>query len=187
MRYHDILKFDMLNGEGIRVVLFVSGCNHHCKGCQNPETWDPGSGILFDESALNEIIKDLKPDYISGLTLSGGDPLFYQNLDDVLNLVKKVKEIYPNKTIWLYSGYTYNELFPMIDDRNGSIAEFVMNGDDSHVAYKEPSPNLLKRQEILKYCDVLVDGKFVQEKLDANYPWAGSTNQKVIYLKEKRA
>ena len=158
MNYHDIQKCDMLNGNGIRVTLFVSGCNHHCKNCQNPETWNPNNGIPFDENALNEIYDELKLDYIDGLTLSGGDPMNESNLNDIYTLVSKIKEDFPDKTIWIYTGYTYNEL------KNDNTE----NGE--------------KRRKILEKCDVLVDGKFVEELKDVNYPYAGSTNQKIIYL-----
>lgn len=158
MNYHDIQKCDMLNGNGIRVTLFVSGCNHHCKNCQNPETWNPKSGIPFDENALNEIYDELKLDYIDGLTLSGGDPMNEANIDDIYTLVSKIKKDFPDKTIWIYTGYTYDEL------KNDNTE----NGE--------------KRRKILEKCDVLVDGKFVEELKDINYPYAGSTNQRIIYL-----
>lgn len=158
MNYHDIQKCDMLNGNGIRVTLFVSGCNHHCKNCQNPETWNPNSGIPFDENALNEIYDELKLDYIDGLTLSGGDPMNEANIDDIYTLVSKIKKDFPDKTIWIYTGYTYDEL------KNDNTE----NGE--------------KRRKILEKCDVLVDGKFVEELKDVNYPYAGSTNQRIIYL-----
>ncbi len=162
MNYHDIKKCDMLNGDGLRVVLFVSGCGHHCLGCQNPETWDTKSGILFNDSAKEEIFTELNKDYVSGLTLSGGDPLNDSNLDDILKLVREVKAKFPERTIWVYTGYTYEELY----------------ADDA-------GPDFEKRQEILAYCDVLVDGRFDKEKLDVGYPFAGSINQRIIHLKGK--
>lgn len=162
MRYHDIRSFDMLNGDGIRVVLFVSGCNHHCKGCQNPETWSPDSGIEFDDSAMRELLEGLSKDYISGLTLSGGDPLFYGNLEKIEEIIKDVKKRFPEKTIWLYTGYRYDEIFPK---------------------EKEVSDEMKKRQKIVNMCDVIVDGKFEEDKKDSAYPWAGSTNQRVIEVK----
>ena len=111
MNYHNITKADMLNGEGLRVVLWVSGCNHHCKGCQNPQTWDENSGILFDYKAENELFVALEPDYISGLTFSGGDPLYPNNRYEITRLAKKIREIYHDKkTIWLYTGYKYEEV-----------------------------------------------------------------------------
>lgn len=110
MNYHNIKHDDMNNGDGIRVTLFVSGCNHHCKGCQNPQTWSVNGGILFDSNALNEICAELDKDYISGLTLSGGDPLHPANRDTITEICKKVKYLYPHKTIWLYTGYQYAQV-----------------------------------------------------------------------------
>lgn len=134
MNYHNITYPDMNNGEGLRVVLWLSGCSHKCKGCQNPQTWNANSGIPFDELTKEELFKELDKDYISGLTLSGGDPLFKSNLDGVLELVAEVNKQYnsaqyivgddknnhnilnanankirlssPHKSIWLYTGYT---------------------------------------------------------------------------------
>jgi anaerobic ribonucleoside-triphosphate reductase activating protein len=110
MNYHDITKADMLNGSGLRVVLWVAGCSHHCKGCQNPQTWDENSGILFDKQAEDELFEALKPDYISGITFSGGDPLYIANRAEVTRLAKKCKELYPNKTTWLYTGFLWQEV-----------------------------------------------------------------------------
>ena len=110
MNYHNIKHDDMNNGDGIRVTLFVAGCNHHCKGCQNPQTWSVNGGILFDSGALNEICAELDKDYISGLTLSGGDPLHPANRDTITEICKKVKYLYPHKTIWLYTGYKYEDV-----------------------------------------------------------------------------
>ena len=104
MRYHNITKDDMLNGDGLRVVLWVSGCSHCCKECQNPVTWDPDGGLLFDESAKQEIFDQLDKDYISGITFSGGDPLHPANSLEVKELMREIREKYPNKTIWLYTG-----------------------------------------------------------------------------------
>ena len=110
MRYHNITKDDMLNGEGLRVVLWVSGCPHKCKGCHNPQTWDPESGIPFDEDAEKELFDILSRDYISGITFSGGDPLFEGNRPEIERLAKKVKHEYPDKNIWLYTGYRWEEI-----------------------------------------------------------------------------
>ena len=153
MNYHLIRTDDMLNGDGIRVVLFVSGWYHYCNNCHNSETWDCNSGKPFGEEAVDLIVSELQKDYISGLTLSGGDPLYENNLDDILSLVVKIKEQFPNKNVWIYSGYTWEEL-----DK--------------------------KRLEIVKKCDVFCDGEFVNELSDVNYPWVGSTNQRVIDVKQ---
>lgn len=104
MRYHNITKDDMLNGDGLRVVLWVSGCGHCCPGCHNPVTWDPDGGLLFDEKARQEIFEQLEESYISGITFSGGDPLYPSNQSDVEAFAKEIKERYPQKTIWLYTG-----------------------------------------------------------------------------------
>lgn len=110
MRYHNITKDDMLNGDGLRVVLWVAGCNHCCKGCQNPITWDAAGGLYFDEAAKQEVFEQLDKNYISGITFSGGDPLHPANRVDVRNLAKEIKQKYPNKTLWLYTGYTWEEI-----------------------------------------------------------------------------
>lgn len=107
MRYHNITKDDMLNGDGLRVVLWVSGCSHCCKECQNPVTWDPNGGLLFDREAKEELFRELAKDYISGVTFSGGDPLYYSNRSDVLRLAREIKEKFPQKTIWLYTGFVW--------------------------------------------------------------------------------
>lgn len=118
LRYHNITKDDMLNGDGLRSVLWLSGCNHACKQCQNPITWDENYGLVFDEDAKKELFESLAPEYINGITLSGGDPLFPSNRDDVTTLVKEIKNKFPNKTVWLYTGYTFDEIkdLPIIKD-----------------------------------------------------------------------
>jgi len=162
MNYHNILHDDMSNGDGLRVVLFVSGCEHRCSNCQNSQTWDCNSGIPFDYKAKDEIFEQLDKDYISGITFSGGDPLNENNLYDVFNLVVEVFEKYPNKNIWLYSGYKWEEIFPIVDTDDLKSSDFYT------------------RQNIIELCDVLVDGKFEQDLADIKYHWAGSTNQRVI-------
>lgn len=110
MRYHNITKEDMLNGDGLRVVLWVAGCSHCCKECQNPVTWDPAGGLPFDEAAKQEIFEQLDKPYISGITFSGGDPLHSANRLDVRNLMAEIKEKYPDKTIWMYTGDLWDNI-----------------------------------------------------------------------------
>lgn len=119
MNYHNIISDDMNNGDGLRVTLFVSGCTHHCLNCHNPETWDICSGILFDKDAENELFDKLKPDWISGITFSGGDPLHPSNREEILRLSRKFKELFPNKTAWLYTGYEFEEI------KNLEILEYL--------------------------------------------------------------
>lgn len=110
MRYHNITKDDMLNGEGLRVVLWVAGCGHACPGCHNPVTWDANGGLLFDKAAEDELFAELGKDYVSGVTLSGGDPLFPGNRADIAALCARIRQRFPDKTIWLYTGYTWEEI-----------------------------------------------------------------------------
>lgn len=110
MRYHNITKDDMKNGDGLRVVLWLSGCEHACPGCQNPVTWDPNDGLIFDDKAKSELFDILARDYISGITLSGGDPLFPGNRAEVLDLLKEIRSKFPDKTVWLYTGYDYDQI-----------------------------------------------------------------------------
>ena len=151
MRYHNISKDDMLNGDGLRAVLFVSGCTHHCPKCHNPITWDKESGIIFDDAAKKELFDYLSKDYVSGITFSGGDPLAVYNREEVLALIEEVKEKFPNKTVWVYSGWTKDEL----------IEQGFWD-------------------KLSKNIDVFVEGKFEYDKLDVSYNWAGSTNQRVL-------
>lgn len=113
MRYHNITKDDMLNGDGLRVVLWVAGCSHCCSECHNPITWDPNGGLLFDEAAKQEIFAELEKNYISGITFSGGDPLHIANSFEVTRLAKEIRERFPEKTIWLYTGALWEEVCHM--------------------------------------------------------------------------
>ena len=165
MNYHNITYPDMNNGDGLRVVLWLSGCSHHCYNCQNPQTWDANSGISFDESAKEELFRELGKDYISGLTLSGGDPLHEANLDGVLDLVNRIRLLFPNKSIWLYSGYTWSEIF------NDGV-------------YLTRDCAGWKRREIVKKCEVLVDGRYIDSQRNVQAKWRGSDNQRVINIQE---
>ena len=160
MNYHNILHDDMRNGDGLRVVLFVSGCNHKCYNCQNPQTWDCNSGIEFDLAAKEEIFEQLNKDYISGITFSGGDPLHSNNLHEIYSLILEIRNKYPQKTIWIYTGFDFDEL----QRSNFSEDKF--------------------RISIISLCDILVDGRYVEELADVNYHWAGSTNQRILDAKK---
>lgn len=125
MRYHNITKDDMLNGDGLRTVLWLAGCNHACPGCQNPITWDACGGLPFDTAAEDELVASLRPAHISGLTLSGGDPLYPGNREDVEALIRKVRGSYPEKTIWIYTGYLWEEICDLESVR---LADVVVDG-----------------------------------------------------------
>lgn len=142
MRYHNITKDDMLNGDGLRTVLWVAGCSHCCKDCQNPITWDANGGLPFDEEAREELFTELKKDYISGVTLSGGDPLFYSNRADVLSLVKEIREKFPDKTIWLYTGFVWEtiEQLEIMDYIDVLVdGEFVVELKDTQLYWRGSS------------------------------------------------
>ena len=110
MRYHDITHDDMKNGDGLRVVLWVAGCSHNCRGCHNPVTWDPNGGLKFDKAAEEEVFEQLSKKYISGITFSGGDPFHAANIPDVRELAKKIKTEYPEKTVWVYTGSLWEDI-----------------------------------------------------------------------------
>lgn len=142
MRYHNITKDDMLNGDGLRVVLWVSGCSHCCKDCQNPITWDPNGGILFDDAAKKEIFEQLEQPYISGITFSGGDPLHSANRLDVRMLMEEIHEKYPDKTIWLYTGYDWDDIwhYPMMKYIDVLVdGEFKIELKDTKLLWKGSS------------------------------------------------
>ena len=148
MNYISVTYPDVNNGEGCRVTLWVAGCTHHCKGCHNPQSWNFKSGKLFTNKVKEELFKVLSYSYVKGLTLSGGDPL--DSFDDVFDLVKEVKEVFKDKDIWLFSGYT--------------LEEIKEKGLDS----------------ILEYIDVLVDGEFKEELKDLTLAFRGSSNQRIL-------
>ncbi|MDD3368321.1 MAG: anaerobic ribonucleoside-triphosphate reductase activating protein [Lachnospiraceae bacterium] len=126
MKYHDITKDDMKNGDGLRVVLWVSGCSHHCKGCQNPVTWDPEDGVLFDEKARQELFDELEKDYVSGITFSGGDPLYEGNRPMILKLLQEIKKQFPQKTIWLYTGDCWEHI---LEYPEMSLIDVLVDGE----------------------------------------------------------
>lgn len=160
MNYSNIKFNDIANGEGVRTSLFVSGCTHHCKNCFNKETWDFNYGKPFDKNIQNKIIESLKPDYINGLTLLGGEPMEPANQQGLLPFIKQIKQIYPNKKIWCYSGYTWEQL-------------------------TSPSRAFCPwTKELLSYIDILVDGEFVEAKKDITLRFKGSSNQRIIDVQQ---
>ena len=161
MHYGNIKECDIADGPGVRVSLFVSGCRHHCKGCFNPETWDFEYGELYTEETQEKILKLLAPGYIKGFTLLGGEPFEPENQRELVKLLKRIKEEYPGKDVWCYSGYLYD-----VD---------LAKGGKVHTDVTE---------EMLFYIDVLVDGEFVEELKDVSLVFRGSSNQRIIELKK---
>lgn len=161
MNYANIKYYDIANGEGVRTSLFVSGCRHHCKECFNQMAWDFKYGNEFTRKVEDEIIASLEPYYIEGLTLLGGEPMEVENQEVLLPFLKRVREKYPNKSIWIYSGFTFEELLGKIPSRATTKTA----------------------KEILKLCDVLVDGRFILEEKDISLQFRGSRNQRIIDLK----
>ena len=159
MHYGNIKECDIADGPGVRVSLFVSGCRHHCKGCFNPETWDFEYGELYTEETQEKILKLLAPGYIKGFTLLGGEPFEPENQRELVKLLKRIKEEYPGKDVWCYSGYLYD-------------ADLAEGGS----VYTEVT------EEMLSYIDVLVDGGFVEELKDVSLAFRGSSNQRIIEL-----
>ena len=157
MNYGEIKNFDIANGEGVRVSLFVSGCTHHCKNCFNPETWSFDYGEPFTAEVEDKIISELEPDYINGLSLLGGEPFEPSNQAVLLPFLRRVKERFPDKTVWCYTGYLF--------DRE---------------LLSESRARCEHTDEMLSLIDVLVDGEFVQELYNISLQFRGSSNQRII-------
>ncbi len=164
MHYGNIKKQDIANGEGVRVTLFVSGCTNHCKNCFQPQTWDFEYGTLFTKDTEKEILEALKPSYIKGLTLLGGEPFEPSNQRTLVQLLKKVKETYPDKDIWSFTGFI--------------LDQDLLEGGRKHIEVTD---------ELLSYIDVLVDGPFIEEQKNISLAFRGSENQRVIDLKKSFA
>ena len=159
MNYAEIKNYDIANGLGVRVSLFVSGCTHHCKGCFNPMTWDFSYGKPFTEAVQDELLEMLSPAYIDGLTLLGGEPMEPDNQRALLPFVKKVRAQYPDKNIWCYTGYK-------LDDE----------------LLKPSRARCEVTDELLSLIDVLVDGEFIEEQKNISLSFRGSENQRLIDL-----
>ena len=160
MNYATIKYNDIANGPGVRTSLFVSGCRHHCKNCFNEIAWDFNYGEKFNQTIIDNILASLKPDYVAGLSILGGEPFEPENQDGLIELLKQTKEKYPEKEVWCYSGFTMEQL----TDEN--------------------SQNYQKNIEMLNYIDVLVDGRFVEERKDLALIFRGSSNQRIIDVKK---
>ena len=163
MYFSEIKECDIANGPGVRVTVFVSGCTHHCNGCFNEMTWDFQYGREFTKEDMEKIIKLLDPSYIAGLTLLGGEPMEYVNQQGLLPLLRRVKEQYPDKTIWCYTGYLYDR--DILDNFCGKWEE---------------------TRELLSYLDVIVDGEFVEAQKDISLRFRGSSNQRIIDVKKSQ-
>ena len=162
MNYGAIKKCDIANGVGVRTVLFVSGCTHHCKGCFQPETWNFDYGERYTKETEDEIIESLKPDYVDGITLLGGEPFEPENQRELVKLLRRIKKELPKKTVWSFSGYTYEEL----------------TGDSRAVCEVT--------NEMLSMLDVLVDGEFIEAKRNISFRFRGSENQRLIDMNKTR-
>ena len=161
MYYGNLKKCDIANGVGVRVTLFVSGCSHHCKGCFNEETWDFQYGKPFTEAEIDQILEYLKPDYIRGLSLLGGEPFEYVNQQGLLPLLRRFKALYPKKDLWCYTGYDFDK----------DIQQKMM-------------VNWSETRELVSYLDVLVDGEFEIDKKNLSLRFRGSSNQRIIDVKK---
>lgn len=161
MNYADIKQYDIANGPGVRVSVFVSGCTHHCKGCFNEEAWDFSYGTPFTEQTIETVIEYMKPSFVCGLTVLGGEPMEPQNQTEVVKLLRRVKEVYPKKSIWLFSGYDFEQ--DIVGRMYASVPE---------------------TKELLSYLDVMVDGKFVEEQKSLSLRFKGSANQRTILVQE---
>lgn len=163
MNYGTIKNYDIANGTGVRVSLFVSGCRHHCKGCFNSETWDFNYGNPYTKEVEAEILEALKPAYIQGFSLLGGEPFEPENQKELAGLLQKIKESYPEKNVWCYTGYLYDvDLIP---------------GGKVYTEYTD---------KMLAYIDTLVDGEFIEAEKDLTLEFRGSRNQRILHLNEMR-
>ena len=169
MRYAQIRSMDISNGEGVGVALFVQGCHFHCYNCFNTETWDFNGGKTWESKIENKFFELINKPFINRISILGGEPLAEENIDNILNLINKIRVLFPKKRIWLYSGYTWDQImYPIVtDDLNAERDRMIQN-----------------RIEIVSQCDVLIDGQFVDELKDITLKWRGSSNQRVIDVKK---
>jgi len=177
MRFASMRNLDISNGEGVGVSLFVQGCDRHCFNCFNPDTWDFNGGKEWTEGTKNKFIKLIDRPYINRISVLGGEPLAEQNLDEVLSLIKEIRISFPEKTIWLYTGFCWNDI----------MCSFAGLQADCVVLDKKDIEALEKRRKIISNIDVLVDGEYIDEQKDLSLKFRGSKNQRVIDVKQSLA
>lgn len=178
MRFASMRNLDISNGEGVGVSLFVQGCDRHCFNCFNPDTWDFNGGKEWTEETKNKFIKLIDRPYINRISVLGGEPLAEQNLDEVLSLIKEIRISFPEKTIWLYTGFRWNYIMnyqPVETDDFDYIEESYNDG------------LMEKRKQIILLCNIVVDGEYIDEQKDLTLAYRGSKNQHVIDVKQSLA
>lgn len=168
MRFASMRNLDISNGEGVGVSLFVQGCDRHCFNCFNPDTWDFNGGKEWTEETKNKFIKLIDRPYINRISVLGGEPLAEQNLDEVLSLIKEIRISFPEKTIWLYTGFELSEIVKQEQHEKVSGIPDVWS----------------KRWKIIKLCNIVVDGEYIDEQRDITLKWRGSSNQRIIDVKQ---
>ena len=176
MRFASMRNLDISNGEGVGVSLFVQGCDRHCFNCFNSETWDFNGGKEWTEETKNKFIKLIDRPYIKRISVLGGEPLAEQNLDEVLSLIKEIRISFPKKTIWLYTGFEWNSLMSKICQPTFPDKDF------EHIIEIHK-----KRKEIISLCNIVIDGEYIDEQRDITLKWRGSSNQRVIDVKQSLA
>ena len=169
---------DISNGEGVGVALFVQGCHFHCYNCFNPDTWDFNGGKEWTQDTEDKLIELANKPYIKRLSILGGEPLADENLDGVLHLANRFRLSFPNKGIWLYSGYTWEAIM------NYKLQSDLTDDDNIFIENVKKDINILKRKKIISKCDVFVDGKYIDSQRDISLKWCGSSNQKVIDIQK---
>ena len=167
MRYSSMRNLDISNGEGVGVSLFVQGCHFHCKNCFNQDTWDFSGGKEWNREIEDEFMKLVNRPYIKRVSLLGGEPLADENVLDIMRLINRIKTECPDKKIWCYTGYTWEQIFPIVNP------------------YLNLTQAEMTRQNAVKNCDILVDGRFVEEEKDLSLEFRGSKNQRIIDVKER--
>ena len=173
MNYAQIRSMDISNGEGIGVSLFVQGCDFHCKNCFNSETWEFSKGQEWNDKTKNQFLKLIETPFIQRVSILGGEPLHTQNVQNVLKIVDEIRVSYPTKNIWLYTGYTWEEIW---------IKDNIKTADKVKDMREKAIRNL--RRQVVRMCDVLIDGRYVDELRDVSLHWRGSSNQRVINVQE---